>query len=407
MKLAQSPHQATNSGQWWHDFDRVTLGGTTPYLFNSPLGCPLVDPQEIDYVISNVHAARGRGARLRIYVEESRRNDAVARFLSGPPRTNDSAFAWIQETLGSPRIAFLINDLQDWSETAAHAAGSFLREMYSARGMPPGGVELILFAGNYARTPFGAHRGYEHAFLFHCGPGEKDFHLWSPEVFQRLTGSLEDIANYEHLLPYATSLVLRPGDMLYLPAQWFHVGEQQSYSCSIAAALYQPRPAELLRALFESDSPLTSALPYSPANLNEFPLRDSIVEDAHRVVAEELGPFLDHLWLKRLSNAGLVCTDESLYEQVKLSPHNLIKLHRPWLLCWSVEPGSERWRIYLRHRCVRLRYHQALPALFNLLNEGEFLEIGEVCVALEDSWTMEATIGAFEALTRLGGFDVS
>lgn len=382
MQQATSPHLSTD---WWREFARLTNDGHRPYLFKG-LVEPLLSPSEIDATVRGIQSAKRRSAHARMYVAGQRRDDLVKTIFGELCPENVRLVDWVLGRLETDKVAFLINDFQDWSEVAVQRAAPFFRSMFCARGQPSGGIELILFAGNYAATPFGAHRGYEHAFLFHCGPGVKQFHLWEPKEFERLTGKAADVLQYAHLLPYATTWQLDPGDVLYLPALWFHVGTQDSYSCSIAAGLYQPAPADLLRALLDTRREPWPPLAYLLSSAEHNPL-EAAMDDVRGFVQNELPLALEQLWYKRLSNAGFVCGNETLEPAACLDIWSSVRVRFPFRLCWVEDPHRSCTRIYLRHRVVSLPHHPTLPELLMQLAGDNSLRMADACDALADRWS--------------------
>src|SRR5690606_7718687 len=168
---------------FWARFDGLTDGGRRPQLFRGLLPPQFPGPVELDAALRREHDEPEERRRMRLYVGAELRPDLARQFHEAPLPPDEPPFAAMQRITGAERIGLVINELQIWSEALMRATGTLLESMYAARGMPPGGVELVLFGGNYAGTAFGAHRGYEHAFLLHLGPNPKQFHLWSEALY--------------------------------------------------------------------------------------------------------------------------------------------------------------------------------------------------------------------------------
>ena len=394
--------------QWWADFDQLTEAGTRPHLFRGALTDEFVQAREIDRVVFQMRRETERPRRLRIYTGAERRDDLAADFLAGSS-TGDSALAAMQRHFKEQHLCFIINDFQDWSQPIAAAAADFLQGMYERSGMPPGGVELIVFAGNYTGTPFGAHRGFEHAFLAHLGPAHKRFFLWEPSSWVELTGSLDSVADYQPLLARATTaLVLHPGDLLYLPEQWFHIGLTDQYCCSVAMGLLQPAADNLLRILLDATPQGSDRLPYLKPSGSNNPV-EPLVQDALRRRLSRLIPdFTEDLWFRRLSNGGLVCKHNQPEDPLSIQPRSVLRVRPPARLCIVPETGSaDHVRIYARHQVMRVRKHEQLFAIAEQLNSGHAVPVSAIIQALGPRWSAPATLGFLRALSRLGCLDLA
>ncbi len=396
------------SPSWWLEFDRRTAGGRDPLLIKGMLDPnePLVGvgPAEIDAVIRRMQAATGP-RRLRIYADGQRRDDLAARVLATPLPDDRPVFESIQALLGEPRLAFMINDLQDWSAALLARLGALLVDMSAVRGAPPFGAEQILFAGNYAGTPFGAHRGYEHAFLAHLGPATKGFHLWSPERFAALTGGLDDVFDYEPLLGHAISMELEPGDLLYLPAQWFHLGTQQGYSCSVAVGLYDYPITRWARgrvaaALAEERGPMAYLDPADDGRALAAEL-DAQLASLTASLREEL----QDGWLRRQSNAGFVRKRVEARRVATPEPDARVRVRAPFRLQLRARPAAGAVDLYLAHERVCVVAHRAWPLLARALGSPTGLSVALAQAVLGPPWDRGSLTAIFTALLATGGLE--
>lgn len=235
--LQEFPPSAT----WWSgEFLAQTGQGLEPFLFKAvvPASKALVNDFAESFKAIR-ESAHKTNAKTRIYVGEERRDDLVPDVFNASWPNEEELPAFIKRICKTDRFSLVVNSLQDWSTPLKTTIGAFLASYFQVLGAPIGGTELVAFAGNYSGTAFGIHRGYEHAFLVHLGPGVKDFYCWSEDLYRRETGTLEPtFGNYTRLLELGTKFVMHPGDVLYLPALVYHVGRQESFSVSVACPLY-------------------------------------------------------------------------------------------------------------------------------------------------------------------------
>ncbi len=408
-----TPHQITvplradiYSPAWWLAFAGWTRHGRDPVLLKGALGPRCPGSGEIDRAVRRLHASSGAGRRLRIYVGDARRDDLAQRVLAAPLPADVPVFTAMQRTTGAERLAFVVNDLQDWSPPLTEHLGELLMSMAGQRGLPPFGAEQILFAGNYAGTPFGAHQGFEHAFLCHLGPADKMFYLWSTETFRALTGGTADVADYTQLLPHAIALRLQPGDILYLPAYWFHIGTQREYSCSVAVGMYD-YPLErwlgqaLTRAVAAAEPGQIQA--YAPPGEVD-PLRARLAA-LTGPLTQALTQALAEQWHRCASNAGFMRRRADVVDAPWLAARDRVRVRRPFQVCWQVRPGGGVIDVYIRHARVPVVAHAAWPVIFRALNGGATPLVNELVDLLGAPWTADDALAVIQALAGTGGLE--
>ncbi len=407
---------------WQRDFPEATMGGVAPFLFKDLLPSTFPTHEEVPRAL-RVMQQRIRGqestpARLRVYLDEERFDDLVGKVLGADFAVTEPLSAFVQRVTGSERFCLVINNLEVLSEPLAAALGDFLHSMFAVRGIPIGGCEQVAFVGNYEGTPFGVHEGFEHAFLVHLGPGVKDFYCWSQADYLRLTGRrAPTFGDYEWLLGEGQKFVMEPGDVLYLPAEVFHVGRLTDLAVSIAVPLYTyPRERVFLRAILPTvaDALLSEVeagpsphepLSYdaSPLGASFAPLADTLLPGLSDHCRAQLSSVLAYRWYRLLSNGGweisqshllLPGTDEDLAPPLEINPRSTLCLQPPYKLCWAaLDCPPEHVRVFLRGRSVTIAHHDALPRLFVRLNDGEQ-------VSLDGA---EALLTAFRTISRTGG----
>ena len=99
----------------------------------------------------------------------------------------------------------------------------FLRPLYELVGIPAENAKATVFLGNYEQTPFGLHQGESENFQFVIA-GRKRLRVWPPEFFR----DREDVSHtldYERFLEGSIELKGDPGDLLYWPSGYWHIGE--------------------------------------------------------------------------------------------------------------------------------------------------------------------------------------
>lgn len=125
-----------------------------------------------------------------------------------------------------------------WSREEA-----FLRPLWERVGLPLTGAITTLFHGPYAATPVGVHRDRFATFMYLI-EGRKQMRFWRTQPWDENVSSMQD---YGHLLD--TSFVVEPeiGDLLYWPANYYHVGEGADSEAATSVNIGIPRTEHQLR----------------------------------------------------------------------------------------------------------------------------------------------------------------
>jgi ribosomal protein L16 Arg81 hydroxylase len=103
-------------------------------------------------------------------------------------------------------------------------------------------VEGVLFFGNYDKTPQGIHKDPVDIFLFVI-EGRKKMYLWPEEFFHEGDHDARLDSDFAVLRRDAIVLEGEPGDVIYWPSGYWHVGESVgglSLSLSLALKPLQP-----------------------------------------------------------------------------------------------------------------------------------------------------------------------
>lgn len=212
-----------------------------PLLLKRPLDVPLVSGAEAFLGLVEASDRFRAGARklpLQFYEERGF-------LLTGPrldkylPEASDATVTGYAERvtrmLGGQRFAFVLNGNVFAHEAAAwRRARRFLRGLF--REIPMQSSYCAVFFGNYEGTPFGVHKDDKSNFQFVI-EGKKRMHLWPEEVVRSEPG-LQDAFDYRRFLDRAITLEGGPGDVLFWPASYWHIGESvEGLSLSVTVGL--------------------------------------------------------------------------------------------------------------------------------------------------------------------------
>jgi hypothetical protein len=173
------------------------------------------------------------GDLIRIY-RESTRVPNLEQFLPAASDTSwDSYLQRLSEQNGSREWGLCLTDPQVASAKMFQRLLVFLDSLYGHIGIPRGGCNPDLFMMNHKVSFFRLHKDAEDVFTFVVA-GKRRFLLWPFDAFAgtaglgasdgRMSHLLFDV-DYEKYRSQAVVLEATAGDLLYWPAEWWHVGE--------------------------------------------------------------------------------------------------------------------------------------------------------------------------------------
>jgi 50S ribosomal protein L16 3-hydroxylase len=115
----------------------------------------------------------------------------------------------------------------------------FMRPLYEVIGIPENPVQIGVFLGDYGKTPFGIHKDPHGTFVFVI-KGRKRFRTWPNKIFRREQHGIRSL-DYEGFLNSAATVEGEPGDVLYWPSTYWHVGEHiGGLAASVSIAIFPP-----------------------------------------------------------------------------------------------------------------------------------------------------------------------
>jgi hypothetical protein len=207
-------------------------------------------------------------------------------------------------------FGFVVDDYHVHDDLVWRRVRQFLRGLYGVTGLPGEEAKMTLFLGNYARTPFGLHRGRSANFMF-VVDGRKRIRAW-PDEFFRGKPDMTNRLDYERYNDASVVLDARPGDIIFWPASYWHIGEDAGGpSIALSLALFmEPQPgAELARAVEQG-----AARRSVGARQRRLTTGDRIKADVHRDLralrqlgrGPALAPTLAADHLNRMTGAGFV-----------------------------------------------------------------------------------------------------
>lgn len=199
----------------------------SPLALERPFAKPLLTPEDAYRALA---AASDRFRRnplkgpIQFFIEDAMVHGEVHRYMpEAGDRSLEQYVARLAGILGGRRFGVRLEDYTTFDDPTWFRLRNFLRPYFDVIGIPAKPTNIVLFLGDYARTPFGIHQDFHETFVFVLA-GRKRFRTWPAGYFdedQNITGSL----TYDAFLDDATTVEGGPGDVLYWPADHWHVGE--------------------------------------------------------------------------------------------------------------------------------------------------------------------------------------
>jgi hypothetical protein len=144
------------------------------------------------------------------------------------PKAADASFdgycTRLSGLLGKERYALTINSMHSYSWDFWLRERAFFAPLWAHVGRPLTGAITTLFHGNYEHTPVGVHQDRFATFMFALR-GRKRMRFWTSAPWRDPVTSIVD---YDRYLADSFVADVEPGDLLYWPSAYFHVGENVS-----------------------------------------------------------------------------------------------------------------------------------------------------------------------------------
>ena len=318
------------SSEFWASFIEQ-YWAKRPVLLKRPFAALLSTPARLFHCLvqaSDKFRAGDGSVLLRFLVEDQ---FILQGKNFGPylPQSKDQSIAGyaqrITQQLGGVRFACILNDVQEHDAELWLGMREFLHRLLAQ--LPAQIAFPGVFLGNYEKTPFGIHTDPYAVFSFVI-EGRKRIHLWPPSALrgrtdERLRAGIE---SYAKLLDEATTLEGEPGDIIYWPAGYWHVGESVGgLAASISLGLEPARPFEdVFDNLIERlknllmDAARTQCYSFEPEKFQEsaatIPRVLEQIKEATRAVGQDdnLERALKSSWLNHLTGSGFLSVPPAL-----------------------------------------------------------------------------------------------
>ena len=219
----------SDAPDFWPDFVR-RFWGRRPTVIRQPFAGAIASPAE---VFAAMIAATDRIHRddhdFALTIDGVRAGAEVERWLpTKSDRSLDRFAGRIGKGISGRTFAVFVPQFQlELGWEVWKRIRHFLNGLYALVGVPAHRAEIDLFAGNYPRTRRGIHLDSADVFCFVI-EGRKRIRVWPGSAFADSGGYWYGFAGDRKNLAKSTCLDGEPGDILYWPSSYWHVGESRA-----------------------------------------------------------------------------------------------------------------------------------------------------------------------------------
>ena len=216
------------SSGFWANFIKRNWG-RKPLVIKNPFSVPMSTTEESFLALRNAwdkFEQAGAQVQWKFYKGDDGFMLEGYKISGYVPGTSDQSLddyaKRIDTKLKGERFGLVLHDLQAYHPQFYLRMREFLSGLATQvrvrwRAMPG------LFVGNYEQTPFGIHQDPANVFAFVI-EGRRRIYLW-PEGYFRDSFDRVRASDFAKLRRDATILEGEPGDVLYWPGRYWHVGE--------------------------------------------------------------------------------------------------------------------------------------------------------------------------------------
>jgi 50S ribosomal protein L16 3-hydroxylase len=406
------------SREFWQDFIE-NYWEKKPTIIKQPFARCLASSDEIFGALvkaSDSFRAGDRSANMRFHINHALLMSGVGKHI--PSEEDGSIHSYanrVVHEMGCDKFDLMVNHLQVHNAEMWLRLRAFFRPVYESVGFLPNNTEVVLFLRNYKATARGLHKDSASVFLFVI-EGRKRMIAWPNEYFKDKQQVWETL-DYDRYLEDATVLDGEPGDILYWPASYWHVGESDdelSLSLSVGLHMKYKPVEEVLEQITESiesrcrTASSTDKYPFDPNNPQQsaeaLPMMMEEVTDTLKVLggSQELEQALKLAWLKRVTGYSFPKVPLPLPHR-PLADDEVIRGEKDYPVIWS-EWAEGRVAVSANGHPFVATSKENVVKLIRRLNEGQAHRVGELinqCAASGVPGDREFLRGVLEKLYTL------
>jgi hypothetical protein len=226
--------------EFWTDFVR-RFWGRRPTVIRQPFARAIASPAEVfGAMVAATGRLRSEALDFALTIDGARAAADIQRWL---PTKKDGSLERFGRRIGCDvpgrTFAVFVPQIQielGWAVWTR--VRRFLNGLYTLVGVPAHRAEIDLFAGNYPHSRRGIHLDSADVFCLVI-EGRKRIRVWPGSSFSESRGYWYGFPNDRNHRANSLCLDGEPGDILYWPSSYWHVGESRGGTvCSLSLGLY-------------------------------------------------------------------------------------------------------------------------------------------------------------------------
>ncbi|MFG3407055.1 JmjC domain-containing protein [Streptomyces sp. NPDC048142] len=184
------------------------------------------------------------------------------------PELHDGSFDGYERRmagrLDGQRYALVVHRFHSFSHPLWDRAQRFYAGLWERVGQPTHAAGSTMFHGSYEHSPVGVHQDRFATFMF-CVRGAKRMRFWAERPW---SDPVHTVLDYQPYLSSSFVAEVEPGDLLYWPSRYYHVGESAgdapATSVNVGIPRREHRPYYEIKDLFRGTRPAASAPLFTP-----------------------------------------------------------------------------------------------------------------------------------------------
>lgn len=407
--------------RWWNRRAVVFRGaGVTPFtaadVFTAAVGAREVALRETYDAAARRHPQFSVDGQVQAF---------LARWL---PLAEDRDLAGyaarLAGALAGRSHALMISSFHSYSFAVWSSARAWFAPLWQRIGLPVTGAITTLFHGDYEATPSGVHKDRFTTFLFALA-GKKRMRFWPERPWREPVSTL---TRYEAHLASSFTIDVAPGDILYWPSSYYHVGEnlgglatsvnigipidghRAAYyvddlvssldgidACEAAQRqrpVHAARRRPLVRGALSAGGRLSATLPAA--------LTSALAELAELTAPSALASRSQRVWLARRS-AGAFEPPPPPARRVRLADRDRVRGDRAFpVVCAETRGERGGWECAANGHVLPAIDHPGVPALCAALASGRVHTVGALARSAAPVRALLEQLVALRAVALLG-----
>jgi hypothetical protein len=424
--------------QWWIKFLKSTNNLKSPKIFKNQLSKTDID--QLNNCIKNVIiyiSENNLSKAFRVVSINGDVNFENNQYLcKNPPLPNEDLPDWCERIFANKKFGVILNRCQYYDRNLKQLISRKFLPLLKLDGVPPHGIEISFFFGNYGFTPLGFHvdpLGHKVTHL-HLGPGKKEMHLINKDNYENKLKEKTGSKNFDAIIPNCKSYYFQAGDIFFMPNNLYHVGNSQELSFSLTVWHIEPSLTEfqsrvsmelmqrisnsgknLLNKIFADNNDninLTKDI-NSAFNIDSWAkqLKDytGIPEEYKNLTLEEtFNLILKEIRLRLFSNGYFYSYsnyNEAPVEMILLNKTSILKGIKPYIIIPL--KINESLYLFIQGQKVKVPNHEEILTIIDIINSYEEVTLGKLFSNLSLNMNKTSLNKLINNLYQHGAFQIT